>query len=147
MPASKACRVVRLTPARRHSSLWWESPEIKDLLRMIKHFQEATTAHANKILIRQSGIYLSQVVDETQNSNDQKGLDHCAPCALRLVEYRPKGQSRWSKALVWAGADDPRRALASALGIPEREVQVKRFDPSPRPSAGPHTASSKEYAA
>jgi hypothetical protein len=55
------------------------------------------------------------VLDEIQKAGEIK---HFA-----LVEYRPKRQKSWSKALVWDA--DPRQALAHALNIPEREVIVR----------------------
>jgi hypothetical protein len=41
-----------------------------------------------------------------------------------LNTYRPKGQTSWSKALVRDGADAG-LALASVLGVPAEDVQVR----------------------
>jgi hypothetical protein len=41
-----------------------------------------------------------------------------------LVEYRPKQQKRWSKAIVRHGAD-ARLALAAVLGLPAEDILVK----------------------
>jgi hypothetical protein len=40
------------------------------------------------------------------------------------VEYKPKRQRRWSKALVRHGAD-PRIALAAVLKIAAEDIQVR----------------------
>ena len=41
-----------------------------------------------------------------------------------LNAYRPKGQTRWSKALVRHGAD-AREAIAAVLGVPARDILVR----------------------
>jgi hypothetical protein len=40
------------------------------------------------------------------------------------VEYKPKRQRRWSKALVRHGAD-ARSALAAVLGVPAADIGVR----------------------
>jgi hypothetical protein len=41
-----------------------------------------------------------------------------------FVDYKPRRQRRWSRALVRHGAD-PRAALSSVLGLPAEDIQVK----------------------
>jgi hypothetical protein len=64
-----------------------------------------------------------------------------------FVEYKPKRQRRWSKALVRHGAD-PRIALAAVLGAAAEDIHIReaaRSDPlvnantapSPRPTSNP----------
>jgi hypothetical protein len=40
-----------------------------------------------------------------------------------LVDYKPKRQRRWSKALVRHGADAP-LAIAAALGVPAEDIAL-----------------------
>jgi len=40
------------------------------------------------------------------------------------VDYKPKRQRRWSKALVRHGAD-ARAAIAAVLGVPARDILVR----------------------
>ena len=64
-----------------------------------------------------------------------------------LNDYRPPGQTSWSKALVRHGAD-PRVALAVVLGVAAEDIQVREdagseppskasTAPSPRPTSNP----------
>jgi hypothetical protein len=41
-----------------------------------------------------------------------------------LNEYRPPGQTSWSRALVRHGAD-PQSALAEVLGVPAEDIRVR----------------------
>jgi hypothetical protein len=61
-----------------------------------------------------------------------------------FVDYKPRRQRRWSRALVRHGAE-PRVALAAVLGVPAEDIQVREgaepepavkanMAPSPRPS-------------
>jgi hypothetical protein len=64
-----------------------------------------------------------------------------------FVDYKPKRQRRWSKALVRHGAD-PRIALAAVLGVAADDIQVREAArpeppsnantaPNPRPTSNP----------
>jgi len=50
-----------------------------------------------------------------------------------FVEYKPKRQRRWSKALVRRGAD-PRTALAKVVGVAAEDIQVKEAAGSGSPA-------------
>src|SRR6266478_2131871 len=41
-----------------------------------------------------------------------------------LNTYRPQGQTRWSRALVWHGAE-ARSAIAAVLGVPAGDILVR----------------------
>lgn len=65
-----------------------------------------------------------------------------------FVDYKPKRQRRWSRALVRHGAD-PRAALGAVLGMAAEDIQVREGAgpeppatantvPSPRPTENPN---------
>jgi hypothetical protein len=97
---------------------WLEdSPEIKDLFRMINDLQNKKPRPSNKdFLLGKRGFLPPQVLDQLEKAG---GINDFA-----MVEYRPKRQKSWSQALVWDA--DPRQALAHALEMPERELIVRR---------------------
>ena len=118
VPGWLATAFPELWDTEKAAKRWIEdSPEIKDLLRMINDLQNQKPRPSNKdLLLGKGGFYPTQVIDETQNGNDIM--------SLAIAEYRLRKQSRWSQALVWSA--DPRAALAHVLTIPERDLIVRR---------------------